>query len=583
MPSTFGRLVRLAWPLKGPISLAVLLGVLTVGSGVGLMATSAYLISAAALHPSVAALGVAIVGVRFFGIARGLFRYGERYLSHYVNFSLLARLRVWFYDAVEPLAPARLQAQRSGDLLARVVADINTLQDFYGRVLAPPLVALVMGGVLWVFLSGFDVAFAATLAVFYSLAGIALPLLTYLLSRRLGAELVATRAALHTELVDGIQGLADLVAFGQEARHAAQVAGLNRRLTRLQERQATVAGLQSALGSLLMNLALVGMLAVAVPRVRAGQLDGVYLAVLLLATLAGFEAVLPLPAAAQALGNSLAAARRLFALVDAAPAVRDPVAPAPVPAAYDLEVRGLSFGYPGAAAPALADLSFSLPAGGCLALVGASGAGKSTMANLLLRFWEYDTGEIVLGGRPLRDYAQADLHHWISVVDQSAHLFNTTIRQNLLLARPTATEAALIAAAEQAQLYSFIQSLPQGFDTPVGEGGLTLSGGERQRLAIARAFLKDAPILILDEPTAHLDALAEQAVLATLRTLIAGRTTILITHRLVGLDLAGEILVLHGGRAVERGPHHALLQQEGWYWQMWNLQHQMLAAGSVLE
>jgi thiol reductant ABC exporter CydC subunit len=576
MARTFRRLLRLAAPLSGSIGLAVLLGVLTVGSGIGLMATSAYLISAAALHPSVAALGVAIVGVRFFGISRGIWRYLERYVSHYVTFGLLARLRVWFYAAIEPLAPARLLAYRSGDLLTRVVSDIQTLQDFYVRVLAPPLVAALVGVGMWYFLGAFNGVFAVTLLGFYLLAGAGVPLLTHLLSRRLGQELIAVRAELNVALVDGIQGVADVVAFGQEDAHYRRVQALNRRLIAGQERMAWIGALQGALGNGLMNLALWTMLVAAIPLVRAGQLDGVYLAVLLLAALTSFEAVLPLPAAFGHLGATLEAARRLFEIVDAAPAVQDPAAPSPVPRDYRLEVHDLRFRYEPGAALALDGVSFTVPTGGCVALVGPSGAGKSTVARLLLRFWDTPEGAIRLGGHDLRSYHQDDLHRLIATVAQQTYLFNTTIGENLRLARPAATEADLVRATRQAQIYEFIAALPRGFDTPIGEQGLRLSGGERQRLALARAFLQDAPILLLDEPTAHLDTLTEQALLEPLHALMRGRTTLLITHRLVGLDMAGEILVLRQGRVVERGSHHELVQLEGLYWKMWTLQNQGL-------
>ena len=314
--TTFLRLLKLALPLKGGMALAALLGILTIASGIGLMVTSAWLISMAALHPSVAALGVAVVGVRFFGLARAVFRYLERYFSHQVTFRLLSQLRVWFYRSIEPLAPAGLMEYKSGDLLSRVVADIETLQNFYLRVIAPPLVAAVVGLGLWFFLGAYNLVFAMTLLGFYLMAGIGVPVLVHLLSRKLGQETVTLRAELNVQMVDGIQGMAELVAFGQEKRHLARVDLLNRQLGRLQQRLAWVSGLQGSLTNLLMNLASWTMLLVAIPMVRSGQLDGVYLAMLVLAVVSGFEAILPLPGAFQFLGSSLEAAHRLFEIVD---------------------------------------------------------------------------------------------------------------------------------------------------------------------------------------------------------------------------------------------------------------------------
>ena len=397
------RLLKLVAPFKGWIALSVLLGFATVGSSIGLMATSAFIIAKAALHPAIAELQVAIVGVRFFGIARGVFRYLERLVSHNVTFRLLARLRVWFYQALEPLAPARLMQYRSGDLLSRIVADIETLEHFYVRVIAPPAVAVSVGVVMWGFMRSYDPRLAYTLLVFLFLVGVGVPALVQFLSHGVGPRLIASRSTLNVRLVDGIQGMADLIAYGQERRQWELVQAEGRQLAKVQERMTWIAGVQNALGSLLMNLGMVAVVVIAIPLVTTGRLNGVYLAVLALAALSSFEAVLPLPLAAQYLENSLEAARRLFEIVDAAPAVRDPRSPSPEPQDYGVVVENLRFRYPSAdahsnSAPALDGLSFTLPPGKRLAIVGPSGAGKSTLINLLLRFWDYEEGRILLGG-----------------------------------------------------------------------------------------------------------------------------------------------------------------------------------------
>ncbi|MBN9388795.1 MAG: thiol reductant ABC exporter subunit CydC [Chloroflexi bacterium] len=574
---TFFRLVKLAWPLKWGMVLATLVGFLTIGSAIGLMATSAWLISMAALHPSVAALGVAIVGVRFFGIARGVFRYLERLVSHEVTFRLLSRLRVWFYRGVEPLAPAILERYRSGDLLSRVVSDIDTLQNFYLRVLAPPLVAVVTGLGMWLLLGAYNPVFAFAFLGFYILAGVGVPWLTHLLSKRLAARSVVLRSDLNASLVDGIQGMAELVAFGQEDRQNARIEKLNRELVRVQVRLGAINALQGSLGSLLTNVAAWTILVLAIPIVRNGQMDPVYLALVVLATLASFEAVLPLGQAFQYLAISLVAADRLFEIVDKAPPVRTLPATGPTQAAtetgdYSLEVKDISFSYEPGQPDALQNLTFSLRPGQSIALVGESGAGKSTLANLLLRFWDYERGEIRLGGRDLKTIPPEEVRNIIGLVSQRTHLFNATIRENLAIANPKADQAAIEAACQQAQIHDFITGLPQGYATPVGEFGMALSGGERQRLSIARAILKNAPILVLDEPTANLDRQNEQLVMQALHSLMKDRSTILITHRLV--DLAGfeEILVLRSGQVIERGDQSHLLQEKGLFNRLWQLQ-----------
>jgi ABC-type multidrug transport system fused ATPase/permease subunit len=340
---------------------------------------------------------------------------------------------------------------------------------------------------------------------------------------------------------------------------------------------AGIGGLHSALTGLLMNLATLAVLVVAIGLVGEGRLDGVYLALLILAVMSSFEAVLPLPQAFQYLENSLEASRRLLEVVDAEPAVSDPAVPLPVPGECSFHVEDLRFTYGAGEPPALDGIGFDLPQGGQVAVVGPSGAGKSTLIQLMLRFWDYQGGQILLGGRELRQYAQEDLRQLVAVVSQQTHLFNATVRDNLRLARPEATEEELVEAARQAQIHDFVQSLPQGYDTWIGEQGLRLSGGQRQRLAIARAILKDAPILILDEPTANLDALTERQILDALQTLMARRTSLIVTHRLVGLEAADEILVLRAGRVVERGRHADLVQMGGLYRRMWALQNQVLA------
>ncbi|MBN1218334.1 MAG: thiol reductant ABC exporter subunit CydC [Anaerolineae bacterium] len=573
---TFLRLLKLTTPFKWWITLAALLGFATIGSSIGLLATSAYIISRAALRPSIAVLQVAIVGVRFFGLSRGVFRYLERYVSHQVTFRLLARLRVWFYRRLEPLAPARLMRYHSGDLLARIVADIDSLEHFYVRVMAPLVVAGLVTVLMCVLLASFDLRLAVITLIFLLLAGMGIPLLTRLLSRGMGQRLMTTRAKLGAAQIDGIQGGADLLTTGRADRHQQYVQQLSQELVTLQNRMARITGLYTALSGLLTNWAALAMLLLAIPLVSTGKLDGVYLAVLVLAVMASFEAVLPLPQTWQHLEGSLTAAERLFEIVDAEPVVPDPSTPSPRPQDFGLVVKNLSFRYNAQDPLALKGISFNLPQGRRLAVMGPSGAGKSTLVNLLLRFWEYQTGEIKLGGHDLRAYQPEDVRQLIGVVSQRTHLFNGTIKQNLLLARPESTDEEVIRAARQAQIHGFIQTLPQGYDTWIGEQGLRLSGGERQRLAIARALLKNAPILILDEPTANLDPLVEREVMQTISALMQNRTTLLITHRPVGLAAADEILVLQAGHIVEQGQYHQLLQAKGVYWQMENLQNQLM-------
>jgi thiol reductant ABC exporter CydC subunit len=544
------RLLRMLIPFRWWVVLAVLLSFATIGSSVGLMAMSAYLIAKAALVTSIADLSVLIVAVRFFAIARAALRYAERYITHRATFQILTELRVWFFRAIEPLAPAGLQQYRSGDLLARIGADIETLENFYIRVVAPPLAAVLVTALACFILGMFDVWLGVVLAFFLVLTGIILPLATRWLSSLPAAALIATRAQLAATLVDDIQGLADLLVCGQSAVYEARTTALDGELSRHQERLAQVRGLANALGVLFAGLAGLVVLFLAIPLVTRGQIDGVMLALLPLTAIASFEAVQPLGQALQYLEASRAAAGRLFALIDAPPSAGDPIAPSPTPLDNGVEVHDLCFRYSPDDPWALNGISFSAAPGSCNVIVGPSGAGKSSLVNVLTRFWEYEAGTITIGGHDLRAYHADDVRALLGVVSQQTYLFNGTIRDNLLLANGDASDTQIEDACREAQLHDFVAGLPDGYDTLVGENGLKLSGGERQRLAIARVILKAAPILILDEATAHLDAVTEQQLLAGLAPFMAGRTTLIITHRARAVGRVDQVIALDEGRLV---------------------------------
>jgi ATP-binding cassette, subfamily C, bacterial CydCD len=559
------------------VALSVLLSTLTIGSSVALIGTSAWLISTAALHPSIAELGVSVVGVRFFGISRGLFRYLERLVAHNVTFRLLARLRVWFYERLEPLAPARLMEYKSGDLLARVIGDVETLENFYVRVISPALTAVLVGLTVSIFFASFYPLLALVLIGFFLLLGLVLPLLAQIGSRRSGKSLVTQRADIQSRLVDGIQGIADLLAFGRGLDRVNQIARAGKQYGATQKHMARIAAVHSALGTFFTNLGLWLVLFLVIPQVTAGNIKGVMLGTFALMTLASFEAVTPLPIAAQMWNASRQAAKRLFDVVDAQPAVPEAHRYSPLDTrASAIEFSNLSFSYPGSPAPVLQNITFTIPAGKAMAIVGPSGAGKSTIASLLLRFWNYESGEIYFGGKPLRELDPDEVRKRIALVSQNNYFFNTTIRENLRLARRSASAPEIEHAARAAQIHDFVMDLPQRYDTLIGEQGLRLSGGERQRLAIARALFRDSELLIFDEPTANLDALTEQQVLGALFKTMHGRTCLLITHRLIGLENMDEILVMDEGRIVERGSQAELLSKTGLYRRLWELQNRIL-------
>lgn len=570
------RLVGLVAPERRRLALAVLLQVATVAAGVGLMGTSAWLISKAALHPSIAALQVAIVGVRFFGISRGLLRYLERLVSHDLTLRLLTGLRVGLYRALVPLAPARLLGFRSGDLLGRVLEDVGTLESLYVRVLGPSLSALAFGVVLGVVLLPFGGAVVVAALGGLAGAGLLLPALAGRLAQAPGRRLVVARGDLAARLTDGVHGLGEILAFGREEDHARAVGAQARTMLVAQGRLVRVSSAGGALSALAADLTLVLVLALAIPAVRSGSLDGARLAVVSLLTLSAFEVVAGLPAAWQGLGATRAAARRLFEIREQPPAVPEPAA-APVVASRSaeaplLEVRGLTFTYPEAARPTLVEVDLSLDRGQRVAVVGASGSGKSTLAHLVLRFWDVPEGTLRLAGRDVRALPGDTVREAIAFSAQRTHLFTGTFRDNLLLAKADATEEELERVLQLARLTAEVSRLPEGLGTWVGEEGHQLSGGERQRLGLARALLRSAPLLLLDEPTAHLDAVTEREVLGEIVRAGEGRATLLITHRLEGLEDFDEVLVLDRGRVAERGTVAGLAARGGLFARMRTLQ-----------
>ena len=574
---TFFRLLGFLRPYLPRVGLAVLLGVVMVASNVGLLAVAGYVISAAAIVPLFGYLVLPAYLVRLFGLSRAGARYAERMVSHDLTFRLLANVRTGFYKRLEPLAPARLLRHRSGDLLSRVVKDVEELENLYLRVSSPIAVAAIITLLTALIFYAFDPALALVAVAFLVTTGVGVPLLVAWLARGLGRQQLELRAALNARIVDDVQGVQDLLAFNREEDERGKVAELDRRLGRVQKRMAFITGLQDSVSDLMMNLAVVAILVLAVPLVAAGEVRGVYLAFLALVMLGSFEAVQPLGRAFQFLGRSVSAGERLFEVVDAEPEVVDPEDPLPVPEARTLRFENVTFRYEPGAPPVLQNVSFILEPGKRVAVVGPSGAGKSTIVDLVLRFYDPVSGRVTLGGHDLRDLAQGDLRSLVAVVSQDTHVFTGTLRGNLLLAKPEATDEELFKVLDRARLADPVHDLPDGLDTPLGEQGLRFSGGERQRLSVARALLKDAPILILDEPTANLDPETEREVLDAAYELVRSRSTLVITHRLMRMEEFDEILVLDGGRIVQRGTHEELIDVSGRYQDLLDVQRGVLA------
>jgi thiol reductant ABC exporter CydC subunit len=538
------RLVRLARPVRGWLVLAILAAAGALIANVALMTAAPYLLSKATIVSGFAALSVAVTAVRAFAIGRASLRYAERTLSHTTALRILTELRTTVYRAVARLSPGDLPHARSGDLLARIDADVESLDVFFVRGLIP-VAAAALGSVVSCAILGVLVPrAAAVLALVLIVAGVGVPLATRAASRVAAARLVEARGRLHADLAEQIEGMADLIAFGQDGHALAEDARVADRIRDAQRRRAAALGGAAGASVLLAGAAGIACLWLSIPAVRAGELAGTFLAVVPLVAFAAFEGVTTLGDAARQTEVSRAAAVRTFELIDREPRIADPVEPTAAPGETSISFRDVSFRYTAEGPLALHRVSFELPERGRIGLLGASGTGKTTVINLLVRFWDPGEGSILVGGRDVRDRRLSDLRGLLAVVPQHPYLFNGTLRDNLLLADGAAEDDTLLAACDRAQLDAFIASLPHGLDTEVGENGVKISGGERQRVAIARAFLRDAPIFVLDEATANLDPVTERAVLGELDRYARDRSLLVVTHRPGPLDLVDRVVRL---------------------------------------
>jgi ATP-binding cassette, subfamily C, bacterial CydC len=526
------------------VAVSVALGTLTVVFGAALMASAGYLISRAAERPAILSLTTVIVAVRFFGLARPVARYGERLWSHDLALRALGRVRSRFYERIEPLAPAELSAFRQGDLMTRMVGDVDALQGLYLRGVTPVFVAVAAGAVCVGAAAAVLPSAAAVLAAGLVVGGIAVPWLAGLLSRSAASRQAPARGELTAEMVELLRVAPELVVYGAEERALGSIRSADRELDRLARRDAAVSGLGESLSTLVAGLTVVGVLAVSVSAHSTGTLDRVLIALLALLTLASFEAVAALPAGARELAATLSSGGRTLELIDREPAVRDPARPLPSPSTPAIALEDVTARYGPLEQPALRRFSLRLDPGQRVALVGRSGAGKTTVVNLLLRFLDPEGGRVTIAGRDLREYRQEDVRATFALAGQGAHIFNTTIRANLLIAKPHASEQELEEALGRARLAEWVGTLPDGLDTVVGESGSQLSGGQQQRLTLARALLSDAPVLLLDEPTAHLDSNTARAVVEDALAADHDRTVLLVTHRPEGLDLVDEVVAL---------------------------------------
>ncbi|MBY7994762.1 cysteine/glutathione ABC transporter ATP-binding protein/permease CydC [Vibrio fluvialis] len=552
------------------LTLGMLLAFVTLCASIGLLTLSGWFLSAAA----VAGLTIAretfnymLPGafVRGFAMGRTAGRWGERVVSHNATFKLLTDLRIFFFEKLAPMIPGRVSNLRDADLLNRLVADIDAMDHVYLRLISPVTVGVLGIAALTALLCWFDMALGLTLGSVLLVLLLVWPVMFYKLGKRNGAELTQHKAEMRVATLDWLQGYSELTIFGAESRYRDAIYAAQEKLLANQKVNASFTGLASALLLLANGWTLVLMLWLAADGVN-GQAPDPMIALVVFATMASVELLMPIAGAFQHLGQTLTSARRLNEIILSEPDVKFPSEETRHSGQFDISFENLTFNYSGGEQPALKDVGLTIPAGHKVAIVGQTGSGKSTLIQLLCRYWDAQQGEIRIAGTRLQEWKESDLRAAISVVSQRVDILNGSLRDNLIMAKPTANDNELSAMLERVGLGKLLEA--PGLDAWLGDGGRQLSGGEKRRIGIARALLHNGPILLLDEPTEGLDKQTEQQIMALFQSHFENKTVIFITHRLVELETMDAVCLIEQGEIVEHGSHQALLAQQGRYFQL---------------
>ncbi|MCW7764173.1 heme ABC transporter ATP-binding protein/permease CydC [Photorhabdus luminescens] len=570
----FLALYRRHWFL---ISLGMVLAVVTLLASISLLTLSGWFLAGTALA------GLAgytfnymlpAAGVRGSAILRTAGRYAERLVSHDATFRVLAHLRVFAFQKILPLSPGGIARFRQGELLNRLVADVETLDHLYLRVISPILSAFIVIIVLTFGLGFLDLTLAYTLGGIMLALLILLPLVFYNAGKSVGRDLTILRGQYRTQLTAALQGQAELMVFGAVGRFRKSMADIESRWLRRQQQQANLTGLSQAIMIFATGMTVTLILWLAANDVGGNNQPGALIALFVFCSLAAFESLGPVTVAFQHLGQVITSATRVSQLMQQEPEVAFPTSGPESSAQASIDIKNISFTYPDQPMAVLKNVSLCLKAGEHIALLGKTGCGKSTLLQLLTRAWDVDSGTIYLNQHSITAYDESTLRSMISVVPQRVHVFSHTLRQNLLLAKPNAADDELETVLKQVGLNNLLET-DEGLNCWMGEGGRQLSGGEQRRLGIARALLHSAPLMLLDEPTEGLDADTEQQILSLLRQHCQHQSLIIVTHRLYGLDHMDCIYVMDGGTIIEQGQHDELLTQQGRYYQFHQRQHRI--------
>lgn len=567
---------------RGRLAAAAFFGVIAAASTVALLGTSGWLISYAAELPPVLSLSVAAVMVRSFALSRSVFRYLERLVGHDAAFRGLTELRVRIYDRLEQLSPVGLMRFGRGDLLARLVADVDAALDLPLRVVLPWVQAAIVSAATVAFLAWLVPGAGLALGLVLILGLAVVPWIVARIAARSERRLAPTRGALSASVVTSLDGAADLVAFGAVDAALADIERRDRELTAVARRESAGLGLGVGLSTALQGAAVVACLVAAIPAVTEGRIGPAWLAVAALLPLAAYDIVALLPSSALAYQRVRGSAARLNEVLDAPEPVRDPRHAQPMPhPPLPLRCRGLVAGWTDE--PVLRGIDLDVAAGERVAIVGPSGAGKSTLAMVLLRFLGYASGSVKLDGSELSALVGDEVRDEVGLLTQDAHIFDTSVRENLHLGDPRASDDQLRAVLARVGLAAWLTHLPRGLDADLGPHGDAMSGGERQRLALARLLLAERRLLVLDEPTEHLDPRAADELTDDVLAVTAGCSTLLITHRLRGLDRVDRVVVVIAGQVRAVGSHAELVAQGGWYSERWRAEQERGDLAALME
>ena len=515
--------------------LGLSLSYITILSSIGLMSLAGWFISASAY----ASLSYAIAskfnfflpaaGVRFFSLMRILNRYGERVVTHDATFYALTEIRVWFYQHIEPLAPAHLIFYKSGDLLSRIINDIEALDNLYIRVIIPNVVAVLTIIFIAIFYSFFSINIALFTVVVVVIIAFIIPLLIAKLAGKTTDHIARLSADLKSMIVEHIQGLAELKLYCADQEHLTKIDKKNAEMIHYQHVISFYTGLGSALSTFFFGVNIVGVVWLASGLVFLHEMNGAMVALLALAVMAFFELFHPVALSYQYLGKSISAAKRLLGLTSRKPeVVFDNVKNINIDST-EIIYKNIHFGYRGRKS-LFKGVSVTFSPGEKVAIIGVTGTGKTTLLELLVRIWDYQQGQIMIGGVNITSFSEEQLRNLITMVSQKEHIFNATFKDNLLIGSEDSTDAELLNALDLVDLKDFVTKMPEGINTWVGEGGCKLSGGQKKRLSLARAFLRKSPIFLLDEPTEGLDSITEKIVMKSIEDNFAEKTLIVITH-----------------------------------------------------